>query len=87
MADYCRNIKQPVYGIKEWCKSVYSVGYFYYYISCYLCCCSCGCEFLVLFTVTIKCTQNCCLTQLFIEDVISCGDVFQLLDISIYAYN
>jgi hypothetical protein len=30
MADYCRNMWEPVYRIKEWYKSVHSVGYFYY---------------------------------------------------------
>jgi hypothetical protein len=30
MAGDCRNIYEPVYRIKEWYKSVHSVGYFYY---------------------------------------------------------
>jgi hypothetical protein len=30
MADYCRNMQEPVYRIKEWYKSVHSVGYLYY---------------------------------------------------------
>jgi hypothetical protein len=30
MASYCRNMWEPVYRIKEWYKSVHSVGYFYY---------------------------------------------------------
>jgi hypothetical protein len=30
MADYCRNMYEPVYRIKEWYKAVHNVGYFYY---------------------------------------------------------
>src|SRR5215510_151907 len=29
MADYCRNMLEPVYRIKEWYKSLHSAGYFY----------------------------------------------------------
>jgi hypothetical protein len=28
-ADCCRNMWEPVYRIKQWCKSVHCVGYFY----------------------------------------------------------
>jgi hypothetical protein len=30
MAGYCRNMQKPVYRIREWYKSMHSVGYFYY---------------------------------------------------------
>jgi hypothetical protein len=30
MTDYCRNVLEPVYRIKEWYKPANSVSYFYY---------------------------------------------------------
>jgi hypothetical protein len=30
MAGYYRNMQEPVYGVKEWLKSVHNVGYFNY---------------------------------------------------------
>jgi hypothetical protein len=30
MADYCRNMSDPEYRIKQWYKFVHCVGYFYY---------------------------------------------------------
>jgi hypothetical protein len=30
LADYCRNVLEPVYRIKEWYNSVHIIGHFYY---------------------------------------------------------
>jgi hypothetical protein len=32
MADLCRTMLEPAYRIKQWCKSVHCIGYFYYVI-------------------------------------------------------